>query len=30
MEDMGLVVHPKRRKVTVNPENLNIAKGLAK
>jgi clan AA aspartic protease len=30
MEDMDLVVHPKLRKVTVNPENPNIAKGLAK
>lgn len=28
MEDMDLIVHPKFRKVTVNPENPNIAKGL--
>jgi len=30
MEDMDLIVHPKLRKVMVNPNNPNMAKGLAK
>jgi clan AA aspartic protease len=30
MEDMDLVIHPKTRKVDVNPENPNIACSIAK
>lgn len=30
MEDMDLVIHPLSRKISVNPENPNIAAGLVK
>lgn len=30
MEDLDLVVHPGSRQVLVNPENPNIAAGMAK
>ncbi len=30
MEDMDLIIHPKLLSLTVNPENPNVASGLAK